>query len=124
MADNTRRLAGIATIAIDGTAYQLVGDLMYSSSSFDRESLVGIDTYHGYAEKVSPSFISFKIRDSSIINTAIFNGMTNATVVAVLSSGKVVSGSNLVCIKAIEVKTEDATFDLRFEGASVTESAA
>lgn len=122
MADTSKRLAGIASGSIDGTTYQIVSDVEYSTSTVERESLLGMDGYHGYSEKPIAGYMAFKVRDNSGIRTSSFNAMTSSTVVIIGSNGKSVSGQNMVCMKAVEVKLADGTFDLRFEGSRVEES--
>ena len=122
MADITKRLAGIAKFTISGTQYQLVGDLQYTTSTRERETLMGMDGYHGYSEKNIPGFMSMKVRDSSAINTAVFNDMVDVPVTAETANGKSVSGDGMVCMKAVDVNTMDGTFELRFEGPDVSES--
>ena len=121
-ADTSKRLAGIASFTIEGTGYQLVGDLKYSPSTRERESLMGMDGYHGYSEKYVPGFMEATVRDNATVSVATFNDMTNVTVVATTSNGKSVSGTNMVCMKAIEVDVTEGKFSLRFEGPSVGES--
>lgn len=122
MADNSKRLAGVASFTIDGTNYQLVGDLKYTTSSRERETLMGMDGYHGYSEKFIPGFMEMTVRDNSAVDTGAFNDMTNSTVVAQTANGKSVSGTEMVCMKAVEVNVADGTFSLRFEGPDVSES--
>lgn len=122
MADTSKRLAGIASFTIEGTTYQLVGDLKYSVSRRERESLVGMDSYHGYSEKIIPGFMECTLRDSSVVSLRTFEDMTSVTVVATTSNGKTVSGQQLVCMKAIEVEVAEGKFSVRFEGDQVGES--
>jgi hypothetical protein len=52
------------------------------------------------------------------------NGKTNVTCVAQLANGKTVYGAGLWQTGEIAVRTQEATFSIRFEGPSVTESTA
>ncbi len=122
MADTSKRLAGIASFTIEGTAYQLVGDLTYATSTRERESLMGMDGYHGYSEKFVPGYIAMKVRDNAAINTSSFTDMTDVTVVAITSNGKSVAGQQMVNMKAVEINAMEGTFDLRFEGPDVSET--
>ncbi|WP_175950379.1 phage tail tube protein [Burkholderia sp. BCC0405] len=123
MADNTNRLAGIAYIALGGQNYMLAGELAYSPGTIERESLVGQDRVHGYAEKPRAPFISGSFRDAGTLTVADFNAMTNVTVTLELANGKTVIGRNMWTVEAQEVKTPEATFEVKFEGfsGSVTE---
>lgn len=122
MSDTTNRLAGIAYLSIDGKTYMLAGELAYSVSSKTRETLVGQDRVHGYSEKPHAGFISASIRDSKGLTVAQLNDMTNVTVVAELANGKTIIGRNLWTVEAQEVKTNEATIEVRWEGPSVEEA--
>jgi len=122
MADNTNRLAGIATVTVDGVNYLLSGDFTYRPSTVNRETLKGQDTVHGYKEMPESGKIGATFRDASNMSVAAFNAMTNATVVAQLANGKVIIGRNMWTVETQEVKTEDGTFEVSFEGPSVTEN--
>ena len=118
------RLAGVASVLIDGTSYALVGKLTYSPGTVTRESLVGQDQVHGFKEMPRAPYVSMTIRDAKGMSVAAFNGMTGVNITGSLASGKVVIGSGMWSVEAQEVDTEEATFDLRFEGPSgcVTEN--
>lgn len=123
MADNTNRLAGIAYISVDGTTYLLSGDLSYSPGSVKRESLAGQDKIHGYSEMPRAPFISGTLRDAGSLTVNDFNNMTNVTIALELANGKMVTGKGMWTTDAQEVKTQEGTFDVHFEGmtGSVTE---
>lgn len=121
MAD-PNRLAGAATITIDGVPYHVSGEGTYRISGSKRESLTGQDGYHGYSETPQPGAINWKGRDSSNLVVKALNEANNATVTLVLANGKVVTGRNMARVgDPIQVNTEDATFDVAFEGPEVTE---
>ena len=122
MADTTNRLAGIAYITVDGKNYMLSGDLAYQVSRVTRETLVGQDQVHGYSEKPVAGHISATLRDAGSLTVASFNAMTNVTVVCELANGKTIVGRNMWTVEAQEVKTAEATFDVKFEGFSVEEA--
>jgi hypothetical protein len=122
MADTTNRLAGTAYLSVDGKQYMLAGDLAYSVSKVKRESLKGQDRVHGYSEMPEVGSISGSFRDGGGLTVADFNAMTNVTVVAELANGKTVVGRNMWTVDAQEVKTTDATFDVKWEGFEVEEA--
>lgn len=117
----SRRLAGVTSFAIDGTAYQLVGDVMWKPAIRKRETLVGLDGIHGYSETFEAAHISATLRDSAAISMADFNAMTDVTVVVVAANGKTISGSGLWVTEAQEVKGAEGTFEVRFEGDELIE---
>lgn len=122
MADTTNRLAGIAYLSVDGTTYMLAGDLAYQVSTVSRETLAGQDRVHGYSEKPVAGYISATIRDWGGLSLAQVNAMTNVTVVAELANGKTITGRNMWTVESQEVKTSEATADVRWEGFSVQEA--
>lgn len=118
MADTTQRLAGVAYIAVDGMTYMLAGDLSYSPGSVKRESLSGQDQVHGYSEMPRPPFISGTLRDAGSLTVNDFNNMTNVTISLELANGKLVTGKGMWTVEAQEVKTQEGTFEVRWEGKS------
>jgi hypothetical protein len=119
--DTTNRLAGIASIQVGGVTYLLQGELSYSPSKVTRETLAGQDQVHGFKEMPVASFISGSLRDTNNLTVADFNQMTNVTISLSLANGKQVVGRNMWCTGVQEVKTQEATFEVKFEGTSVTE---
>lgn len=122
MGDTTNRIAGTANVTVDGVTIMVAGDFEYSPSKVKRETLTGMDGVHGYKEKPVPGSISATIRDSGGTTVADFNDQTNVTVVALLANGKTIIGSGLWSVDQQSVKSEDATFPVKWEGISVTES--
>ena len=116
----TRR-AGIASLEINGEAVDVVGDLTYDSIFIKREMLIGQSGIQGYSEMPKAGAISATIRDAGNMSVAAFLDMTAVPIVATLANGKTVYGDTLTCTDCSEVKTQDATFTLKFEGL-VTES--
>lgn len=121
MALNPRRLAGVTSVTIDGTAYDLVGDVTWSPSTRKRTTLTGMDRVHGYSEAVVAGFIAMKLRDNGARAALTFQDMVNVTVVLALANGKQVSGSQMWNTEAVEIEGAEATFAVRFEGQTVVE---
>lgn len=122
MADNTNRLAGIAYIYVDGQSYMLAADAAYSVSRVKRESLSGQSGVQGYSETPIPGSISGTFRDAGSLTVAKFNAMTNVTVMLELANGKMITGRNMWTVDSQEVKSAEATFEVKFEGFSVEEA--
>jgi hypothetical protein len=116
-------LAGTVNFTLDGKAYNLVGECTYSVGSVTRESLAGMDQIHGFSEKPRAPFIKVKLRDAGGLTVGDFNQMRDVTVTLDLVNGKTVIGRDMWEVEAEEVNTEDATFDVKWEGAqdAVTE---
>lgn len=122
MADSNR-IAGVASVTIDGRAYSIVGEGTYRPSTSTRESLMGQDGYHGYKEMPQPGKIAWTGRDGSALNVKALNDASNVTVVLVGATGKTVVGRNMVRVgEPVEVNTEEGTFSVTFEGPDVTEN--
>lgn len=112
-------LAGIGTVAIDGTLYN-ISDVSYSASTAEYEWLIGYNGPHGRKATYVMPFIAFKVRDDPTITVADFQNMTNSEVVVTMANGKTVTGQPLCCMKAVEVDANEAIFDVRFEGPQVS----
>jgi hypothetical protein len=121
MAINSNRLAGTAQIYVDGQSYMLAADLTYSPSRVKRDTLVGQDAVHGFSEMPSAPFIAGTFRDAASLTVADFNAMTDVTVVCTLANGKTVTGVGMWTTDVQEVKTQEGTFEVRFEGKLVEE---
>lgn len=109
--------AGYATLTIDGTPYDVVGDLKFSAARNKLDLLSG-QSGANQGSKSMPvnGYISAKLRDNTGIDTGGFADMASVTVIGILVSGKTVSGSNLTQTGEIEVDTMEATFEVKFEG--------
>lgn len=116
MADNTNRLAGYAWFSIDGVNFMLAGDFTYAPASIKRETLTGQDQVHGYSEMPLAPKISASLRDAGNFSIAQINSMTNVTINCKLANGKVLVGRNMWVIESQEVKTQEATYEVKFEG--------
>lgn len=114
-------IAGTAQVTTDGTTQQLEGGLKYVVSTVKREALMGKDGFHGWKETPIPGSITMSLRDAGNLSVAAFNAMRNSTIVATLANGKIIVGRNMGTTDAQEVDTEDAKFEVKFEGPQVTE---
>lgn len=121
MGDTTNRLAGTAYVTIDGLTVMVAGQFKYSPGKVERTTLTGMDTVHGYKEKPRAPFISYQARDSGGTSIAQINDSTNVTVVVELANGKTVIGENMWSVNTQDVDSEEAVFDVRWEGGSVKE---
>ena len=121
MATNPNRRAGIASLSINGVAYDVVSDLSYMPNTVKRETLIGQSGVQGYSETPIAGYISATIRDAGSLSVAFLNGLTTANLVLTLANGKVVTGDNMYCTDFGEVKTQDATFSVKFEGSTIYE---
>ncbi len=119
--NQSRRLAGVANILIDGVSYDLVGDLVYQTSTVTRETLIGQDGVHGYKEMPVAGHISMQLRDNGGFAVQGFNQLVSSTVQTTLANGKNVVGTGCWCVETQEVKTLDGVFEIKFESDNVKE---
>jgi hypothetical protein len=115
------RLAGITGLMIDGTAYMVVSDVTWSPAKWKRETLVGLDSVHGFSEVPIQGHIAATLRDSAHISVGDFNDMRCVEVQVQLANGKIVAGSNMWNTEALEVRAAEGTFAVRFDGIDVSE---
>jgi hypothetical protein len=121
---NCERLAGITGVTIDGVAYMVVSDVTWSPSRWKRETLLGLDSVHGFSEVPIQGYIEATLRDQATITVDSFNEMRCVEVQVTLANGKVVGGANMWCTSALEVRAAEATFQARFDGMLVQETTA
>jgi hypothetical protein len=122
-ASSNNRTAGVAVLQIDGSTYPVIGELTYRCAEMTVTTLKGQSGIHGTQEMPQTGMIKAKVRDTGDFSTAQLNALRNASVVGQLANGKVVSGSPMWRSgEPVEVNTEDGSFEITFEGQSVTES--
>jgi hypothetical protein len=120
-ATQSQRRAGIATLSINGTSYDVVSDASYFVSTVKRDTLTGQSGVQGYSEMPVAGYISATIRDNGGMTVASFNQMTSVNCVLTLANGKQVYGDGMWNTEADEVKTQEGTFSIKFEGSPVLE---
>jgi hypothetical protein len=118
------RLAGVASMTIDGDSWDVVSELEYSPNTVVRETLKGQTRVEGFSEMPTQGYMAMTLRDRSDTTVYSLNGKTSCTIVAQLANGKTVFGAGLWQTGEIAVRTQEATFSVRFEGSSVVESTA
>jgi len=116
MADTTQRRGGIVNLTIDGVVYDVAGECTYNSALVKRSTNEGQSSIQGYNEMPNAPHIAFKLRDSGGLKVSDLNAMTNVTIVVGLANGKSVIGRNLWQVGEIDVNTQEAVTDVRFEG--------
>lgn len=120
MATDPNRLAGIASVTIDGQSFSIVGEGTYVLSASTRATLKGQSGVEGYSEMPNEGKISWKGRDSSSVDIAALNDAVNATIVLSLANGKTIIGRNMWRTgDPVSVNTEDGSFSIEFDGPDV-----
>lgn len=116
------RLAGIATMTVDGDPWDVVSDLSWNVSPVKRETLAGQTRVEGYSEMPLAPHISATLRDQGATALATLIAKTNSEVQVLQANGKTVSGYGMWCTELGDVRTQEGSFAVRFEGPVVTET--
>jgi len=117
----SKRKGGIATLSIDGVAYDVVSEAQYLAAKVKRESLIGQSGVHGFSEMPQAQYISATIRDNGSLSTGSLNQLTDSVLVLTLANGKTVYGDGMWNTEFEAVNTQEGTFSIRFEGDNVIE---
>lgn len=112
------KIAGTASIVINGQKYLLRGNMTISIGKHERESIYGLDGYHGIKELARASWIECDLTDMPELDQNIIEDLADVTVNVQLINGKSCVLRNAYQVKPIEVKAEDGLFSVRFEGPS------
>ena len=124
MAVGPGRIAGIASIFVDGVPMTAKGGLEYKTNTTKRTVINGMDgSFAGWMEEGDAPYIKVTLLDTGTFPIQSLFDNTNIQVIANLANGRVVTGHSMTIMESIEVKNEDATFDITFVGISVTASA-
>jgi hypothetical protein len=121
MADNTNRLAGTASLTVDGRSYALKGNFYYQPSGATREELMGLDGFHGYKETPGVGEIGGTLRDTGGLSVSDLGQMTNSTIVAELANGKTVVGRNMFTTERPKATADEAEVEIVWRGPQVGE---
>jgi len=84
-----RRVGGVILLKIDGKIIQAVGEFSASVKKFERESMVGADSVHGFSEKPVAPFLEGAIRDNDELDITTIQNLRDATCTLELANGKV-----------------------------------
>jgi hypothetical protein len=112
------KVAGTCTFTIDGVLYALRGNMTISIGNVHRESIVGIDTYHGFKEVPEAGSIECDITDMGNTDYNILEQLTNVTVTARLINGNIATLNNATQMNHLALNVEDGKLTVKFEGAS------
>jgi hypothetical protein len=115
------RIAGVLFLKVNGTQFDVVGDVTYNLGRAKREALVGLDGMHGHKEMPQIAFLKAKIRDRAGLDMSALLLQTDATVVAELANGKGVVLRGGVFTGEGTINAEDATIDAEWSGMSCEE---
>lgn len=116
------RLAGVATMSIDGVTYMVAGGAEYQVSDFSVETLEGQSGVDGTKEMPKAGMIKAKLRDGGQVSMTALAAKRSSAVVLQMANGKVAVGTGMWRSGEVpSVNTEDGTFDIEFAGNDVTD---
>jgi hypothetical protein len=118
------KVAGTAFVKIDGQQVALRGNFKIKPSGVQRESIVGLDGYHGYKETPTVPGFEMDVTDRPEVSIKKLANLTNVTIVAELINGKNYILRNAVQMAEIELNADDGTFTLHFESPEMEERTA
>lgn len=110
------RIAGVAFFKVNGTQYQLRGNLTLNVDEFEREGVAGMDGVHGFTEKPIVPFIAGDFSDSAGLSLQEIAALTDVTVQADLANGKSYILRNAWAAQSRELNASEGTVAIRFEG--------
>ena len=111
-----RRVAGILFLKVDGELFQAKGEFTYNINPVKRESIVGVDTIHGFKEEPKVVFIEGAITDSPDLDLEGFQAITDATITLELANEKVIVLRDAFYAADGDVTSSEGEIQVRFEG--------
>jgi len=117
----TTALAGQASLSINGTPWNIQGELTWSPSGNVNETLKGQTAVEGFSTMPQQGYIQATLRDAPSQKVSALQGASGLTVIATLANGKVITAVNAWHVETITLNTQEGTFEVRFEAVEVTE---
>lgn len=116
-----KAIAGIVYFKIDGTLYNVRGNVKYATGDRERETITGLDGVHGYKEMPTAPFIECDISDNGSLDLKKLQDFTESTVTLELASGKQVILRDGWLVTRPEMDGSEGQATIRFEGMSAEE---
>ena len=110
------KVAGTAFFLVDGIRYSLKDNFTVALTEIERESVVGLDGFHGVKENIVPAFMECDITDREDLDIDALNRAEDVTVTAELNNGKVGVLRNAYQINQLELGVDEGELTARFEG--------
>jgi hypothetical protein len=110
------KIAGIATLKVDGIQMALRGNFTVSPTPVERTMLAGQDGVHGYQELPRVPYIEGDISTLPGLSLETLAGQTDVTVVAQLANGLQYSLVGATCKGGFDNNTRDGQVRVRWEG--------
>lgn len=114
-----KRVGGTLFVALNGVRLRVKGNWSVGGFSPKREGVPGMDEVHGYTEKVQVPFIEGEATIGGDDDLPALLAITDATITAELSNGKVAVLRNGWHAGDGVYGTEEGSVPLRFEGLSL-----
>ena len=115
------KVAGTAYVKVDGQQIALRGNFKIKPSNVVRESITGLDGYHGFKETPTVTGFTMDVTDRPEVSVQKLAKLEDVTVTVNLINGKTYVLRNAVQIGEIEISADDGMFTLTFEGKSMEE---
>lgn len=110
------KVAGTCFFKIDGQQYNLRGNMKVSIGNVKRESVMGLDQYHGIKEIPEASSIECELTHQPEIDLNVLEQLQNVTVTVELINGAVATLRNANQMNHIDLTAEDGKMTVKFEG--------
>lgn len=112
-------LAGTATFYVNGAAVALRAEFTYVLPIDKRESLVGMDGFHGW--KQTPGVAQVKVKLDNGSDTDIASMTEVDRIVAELANGKTISGGPFKTTEPPSADPTEGTVEMTWEGPNLVE---
>lgn len=110
------KVGGRAKLLINGVQYPLRGNLTIMLGNVSRESVVGIDQYHGVKETPQASYIEMDITDLGDLDIQTVQDLVDCTINVELDNGKQAVLRNAAQVNSLELDAVEGQYSARFEG--------
>lgn len=110
------KVAGLIHILVDGERQSAKGNFNVALSDIERESVVGLDGYHGVKEMHVPAFIEGDITDRQNLDIEKLSELEDIVVDVELANGKVGVLRGATQIPQLVLNVDEGEIPIRFEG--------
>jgi hypothetical protein len=114
------RIAGITSATVDGSAFDLTGEVIVTTNKTTKEPQIPLNGWSGqYKETVSPGKMVMTILGNQGVDPSIFQNLTNSTVQFVAPDGKTYIGTGMIAMDVQEVNVIENSFQVTWMGPDV-----
>lgn len=110
------KVAGTAKVTIDGVQHLLRGNMNVSIGGVQRESVNGMDGYHGFKEMPQAGSIECDLTHSPDLDLNALEKATNVTVRVELINGTSAVLRNATQMNKLSLSADNGLFTVKFEG--------